>query len=420
MKKFLIFLIVCLLLFLGLTYWSVSVGPSEVIISEVIEPKGISGEGYRNLKSVKVVPTNQYRANGIKKFMQGENYRKTWETPVAAEVFFLDSFDILEKGGGSQTQSLDIMDRDSIIYSLRSINKDPSPLVPQIAETLGLENIVIDAISAQHPYGAVLAASLADAAGILHTHPRIVYLPNHSPLAIYPEYANRLYLLEYETEGDVNWTSYPNVQRIIETDDLLELKAKMGDLLKIDTQELVKARLFDILIGDWDRHAKQWGWVLQQQGDIITAIPLPGDRDNAFFRIDGVIPTILTNKLVQPMVRPFEKDIDHLPGYAFYPFDHYFMQSVPEEVFLEEAKTLQADLSDEVIEKAVSEWLPESDILGKEIAQNLKLRRNKLPQYAAEFYREIQKGDSAGKPLKGSEDLDLPFHLQKCFDCKIE
>lgn len=419
MKKFLIFLVICLLLFFGLLYWSLSVGPSEIKISEVTEPVGLSTEDYRNMEIVEVIPTNQYKADAVKRFMQGVNYRKAWEAPVKADVFFLDSFEILEEGGGSQTRSLDIRDRDSIIYSLRSINKDPDPLIPQLAKTLGLENIIVDGISAQHPYGAVLAASLADAAGILHTNPRIVYVPNQKAMSNYPEYANRLYLLEYETEGEVNWTPFRNVDRIIDTDDLMELKAEMGDNLKIDSRQLVRARLFDILIGDWDRHAKQWGWVLQRQGEKITAIPLPGDRDNAFFRIDGVLPTLITNKLVQPMVRPFEKDIDHLPGYSFYPFDHYFLSTVPEEIFLQEAKALQESLTNEIIEKAIKNWPGNSvPMNSREIEENLRHRRNKLPEYALEFSRLIKKGDASDKPLKGAEDLDLPKHLQKCFECK--
>lgn len=351
--------------------------------------------------------------------MQGENYRTAWEAPVKAEVFLLDSFDILEEGGGNQTKSLDLKDKAGRIYSLRSINKDPEPLIPEVARTLNLENIVIDGISAQHPYGAVLAASLSDAVGILNTRPKIVYVPEHKAMGKYTdEYGNRLFLLEFETEGDINWTSIENVQEIVETDKLQEMKAEMGDRLKVDYRRLVRARLFDLLIGDWDRHSKQWGWVLQRQGENLMAIPLPGDRDNAFFRIDGVLPTILTNHLVQPMVRPFEEDIDHIPGYV-YPFDLYFLKEVPKEVFLEEAKYLQQELTNTRIDKALQQW-PEKlvELNGKEIKKKLTGRREKLQDYAGKFYDAIQKRERSEKPLKGSEDLKLPQQLHKCFECE--
>lgn len=418
MKKFFTGILVLLLLFLGLTYWSTSIGPSNVFISKVVAQK-LPSTGYTTGDSVTVIATNRYQANALKRFMQGVNYRKAWEAPVQANVFLLDSFDILEEGGGNQTKSLDIKDRQGKIYSLRSINKDPTPLIPDIAKTLALENIVVDGISAQHPYGATLAAALANTAGILHTHPKIVYVPRHDAMGKYSEkYGDRLFMLEYETEGEINWTSYKNVEKIVETDELQEMKINLGPKLKIAHRKLVRARLFDILIGDWDRHTKQWGWVLQKQDQNLIAIPLPGDRDNAFFRIDGVIPTMLTNHLVQPMVRPFEKDIDHIPGFV-YPFDLYFLKDVPQKIFIEEAKYLQQQLTDAEIDKALNNW-PESlvQLNGDEIANKLKNRRDELQEYALEFQKAINKKEPLSEPLKGSEDLKLPPNLRKCFDCR--
>lgn len=418
MKKLLLFILFCLIVFFGLTYLSLSVGPSEFYISKIIEPEAITLEDLKDTKKVKVSATNQYSANGLKRLMQGVNYRKAWETPVTAEVLLLDSFDLLHRGGGNQTHSLGMLGPEGALYTLRSVNKDPTPLIPQIAKRLKLENIITDGISAQHPYGALLAASLAEYAGILHTHPRLVYVPEQKTLQNYSNtYGDRLYLLEYETKGDHNWTSYKNIVKIVETDDLQEMKINLGKRLKIDSRKLVRARLFDLLIGDWDRHAKQWGWVLQENGSHITAIPLPGDRDNAFFRIDGVIPTILTNKLVQPLVRPFEKDIDHIPGYV-YPFDLYFLKNVPEEIFLQEAKNLQESLTDVKLKAAMQQWPQELQQLnGDEILEKLKSRRDQLQKYAIQFQKEIERSEFLQEPLKGSEDHQLPARLKKCFEC---
>lgn len=418
MKKIFLFIVLFLLLLVGLVYWSLSVGPSKVEISTVTPPIKAAEIEFRQLDKVQVKATNQYESSSLKRFMQGVNYREVWEVPVTARVFFLDTFEIIKEGGGNQTRSLKIKDPPGIIYSLRSINKDPAPLIPKVAKILNLENIINDGISAQHPYGAILAASLADATGLLHTHPQIVYVPVHDELKNYNErYGNRLYLLEYETESEINWTSYENVIKIVETDDLQELKAEMGKKLKVDTRMLVRARLFDLLIGDWDRHSKQWGWVLQQQENHVLAIPLPGDRDNAFFRIDGVIPTIITNKLVQPMVRPFENDIDHIEGYI-YPFDLYFLKDIPESIFIQEAKNLQASLDNENIKNALEAWPQEvSELNGEEIEEKLIKRRDRLVEYAKTFHKLIQKKDYLEEPLKGSEELNLSPHLVRCFEC---
>lgn len=415
MKRFFLLLLLLFLIFLGFTYWSVSVRPSEIKLSEVIGSTG-------NLKeqdSVLVIPSNEYDSNALKRFMQGQNYRSAWKAPVKAPVFYLDSMEILEEGGGKQTHSLKIKSPGGVEYSLRSINKDPKPLIPKIAKTLGLENIIIDGVSAQHPYGALLAAALANHAELLHTHPKVVYLPKQTKLGEFNEaYGNKLYLLEYETEGDVNWTPLEDVYEIQDTEDLQELKMEHEKKVQIDERAFVRARLFDLLIGDWDRHAKQWGWVVREKEEEFTAIPLAGDRDNAFFRIDGVIPTILTNELLQPMVRPFEEDIDHIPGYV-YPIDVYFLRTTPEEIFIEEARALQDLLSNRNIRASFKVWPKEiRQLNAEEIFKKLKKRRDKLPEYAVQFKKEINRRDLSNKPLKGSEDITLPKKLQRCFSCE--
>lgn len=415
MKKFLLVLLFFLLVFLGLTYWSVAVQPEDVKLSEVVRP----AEGkLASRDSVNVITSNLYTSNRVKRFMQGQNYRRAWAAEITAPVFHLDSMKILEEGGGQQTHSLDIKTPGGVIYSLRSVNKDPEPLIPDIAYKLGLENIVVDGISAQHPYGALLAAALAEPAGIFHTHPRVVFLPRQTDLKNYNEaYGDKLYLLEYETEGKVNWTPLKNIVEIVDTDDLQKMKLVHGKKLRIDQAAFVRARIFDLLIGDWDRHAKQWGWIMQERGDSLVGIPLPGDRDNAFFRIDGVIPTVLTNALVQPLVRPFEEDIDYIQGYV-YPIDVYLLQSVPKEVFVTQAQYLQSTLSDQQIRKAFKAWPPALvDLNGQEISRKLKGRRDELVEYALEFKKAIDQRPLLEAPLKGSEDLNLPPNLQKCFDC---
>ncbi len=210
---------------------------------------------------------------------------------MQAQVFLLDSFEIVEEGGGNQTKSLDVRDRQGRLYSLRSVNKDPDPLIPNVARQLNLENIIIDGVSAQHPYGAVLAAALSNSVDLLHTHPKIVYVPQHKAMGEYAkEYGDRLFLLEYETEGEENWTSYNNVTEIVETDELQKMKMRLGDKLQIDTRKLVRARLFDLLIGDWDRHTKQWGGCFRNRMTGSWQFLCPGTGIMLFSGLTALFP----------------------------------------------------------------------------------------------------------------------------------
>lgn len=422
MKRIIIIIGALLVLFIILIYWSLNSTPNNFKTSTIVNPENVNSINFKDYDSLTIAASTLYEANALKKIMQGEHYRKAWAAPIKVPVVFLDTLlgglKLIKEGGGNQTKSLKFEDSIGNKYALRSVNKNPAPLVPEFAKTLGLENIIVDGISAQHPYAATVVATLADAAGILHTSPKLYFVPKQEALAEYnDDYGNKLFLFEHETESDTNWTSIENVTTIIETDDLQELKLKLGKSLKIDEHALARARLFDLIIGDWDRHAKQWGWVIKHENKDQIAIPLPGDRDNAFFNISGVIPSIISNKNVTPEVRPFTKDIDYMPG-LIHDFDVYFLKSTPESIFVEEAQLLQKMLTDQVIENAVRQWPPQIYKLdGEDIENKLKSRRDELITYAKAFKQILNEKDYPTQPLKGSEKLELHGHYLSCFEC---
>jgi hypothetical protein len=375
-----------------------------------------------DLDSITVIASTQYQANSFKKFMQGTHYRKAWETPIKVPVLNLNSFKNgltpFKKGGGKQTKSLKLSSKDSFIYSLRSVNKFPQPLIPDLAKKLGLSNIVVDGISAQHPYAALVVSRLSNQIGILNTQPLLYFLPKQKDLGAYNgEFGNKLYLLEYETENK-NFTSFDNVETIMETDDLLEFKQKNKTSVEIDKAYFIKNRLFDFLIGDWDRHAKQWGWVMVKQNNKLIAKILPADRDNAFFYVDGVIPSIISNRFVVSDLQSFKKDIDYVPALVE-PNDRYFLHHTDENIFIAQANAIQKELTDTIIEDAFLVW-PKSfrDIDAKTLIENIKSRRDQIVSYAKIFKESIDKKGVVNEPLKGCEDLKLDVGLQKCFECK--
>ncbi len=422
MKKFFGILVLLFLIFIILIYASLNTTPKKIENSILINIDTIDIIDFITYDSVYVEATTQYKSNQLKRIMQGEHYRKAWSTPIKVPIVFLDTLfggvTIVKEGGGNQTKSLKLLANNNSYYTLRSINKTPEALVPEFAKTLGLKNIVVDGISAQHPYGALVVARLAEKAGILHSFPKLVFLPKQSALGSYSDkYGNRLFFLEYETESKNNWTKYSNVIEIIDTKDLQELKMAHGANLQIDRHALVRARLFDLIIGDWDRHPKQWGWVIQKENDTYKAIPLPVDRDNAFFNSEGVIPNLVLNRNVTPEAQAFDEDIDYLPGLV-QSFDVYFLQDIPESVFVEEAKSLQKLLTDEKIDNAFKAW-PDAiyDLDGEEISKKIKSRRNDLVDYAIRFKTILDKKPLLTEPLKGSEALELPNNLLACFGC---
>ena len=85
--------------------------------------------------SVTVAVNADYeKASPLHKLIAGKNYRKEWGTPVHLKVFRINKekggFKILSLGGGRQTESLRLMDKDSLEWVLRTVDKNqpaPSP-----------------------------------------------------------------------------------------------------------------------------------------------------------------------------------------------------------------------------------------------------------------------------------------------------
>ena len=300
--------------FLVALYLKISNEDTLIETCKIYSFQDLNTINFREHDTVEVSASSLYEGDFIKRLLQGENYRNAWEAKIKAPILYLDTLyggvTIIKEGGGKQTRSLRLRARDSTVYTLRSVNKNPEPLIPEFLKTLNLENIVVDGISSQHPYAAPVVAKLAESINVIHTDPKVVFLPKQERLNIYnTDYGNRLYMLEYETEGLKNWTSHANVIELLDTDGLQKLKMKLQNRLKIDRNELVRARLFDLVIGDWDRHAKQWGWAVSKKDSAYVAHPIPGDRDNAFFVIDGLIPTIISNENITKELRPFQNEI---------------------------------------------------------------------------------------------------------------
>ena len=65
---------------------------------------------------------------------------------------------------------------------------------------------------------------------------------------------------------DEEWqesTNFGNPDEVIGTPDVLEAIAENHKHL-IDQKAMIRARLFDIVLGDWDRHDDQWRWAMSE------------------------------------------------------------------------------------------------------------------------------------------------------------
>ncbi|MEO1715229.1 MAG: hypothetical protein AAFU60_18020, partial [Bacteroidota bacterium] len=263
-----------------------------------------------------------------------------------------------------------------------------------------------DAISASHPYGALPVALLADLAGIYHTNPELMFIPHQEALGVFNEtFGNRLYLFEERPAGnrrDVD--SFGNAPKIVSTNRVLQ---ETGDSFRhqVDQTAVLRARLFDIWIGDWDRHEDQWRWAEFKIDKDHFYRPIPRDRDQAFFRFNGFIPYLASRPAVSPMLRTFNSKIDNIPGLVFNAryFDRSFLNEMDRTDFQRIALELQ-QLDTTAIKRAFDVW-PENiqEINGEDISAKLIKRLKNIVKYADKFYHYL----ATAVDVPGTKKRDL-------------
>jgi hypothetical protein len=350
-------------------------------------------------KVVRVKASNQYHSGSGKQKILGANYRAEWEQEIEVPVFDLGNerggLTILQKGGGQQTLSLRLADSTGREFVLRSIEKFPEKAVPEAFRKTFIQDLVQDQISAAHPYAAIVVPPMADAAGIYHTNPRLVYIPDDPRLGIYrKDFANTLSLFEERPAGD--WSDmahFGNSGNIINTSKVLEKLAKDNDN-SVDQLFVLRSRLFDLLLGDWDRHDDQWRWATFESKKEETYRPIPRDRDQTFFVNEGIIPKFWSRRWALPKFEGFNDDIRWPSGLSYNAryFDRSFLTALSEEDWAATAKELQQQITDEVIETAIRKWPKEIyEHHGEEVISKLKARRAKLVEYAVAHYKFLAK-----------------------------
>ncbi len=358
-----------------------------------------------------VIAGKQYTKGSTYRFFWGDNYRKIWSTPLTVPVLWLDTakggLQPIKEGGGHQSKSLRLQDKNGEEYALRSINKTLNAVVPKSFKGTFIEKQVNDGVSMSNPYGALIVPLLAEAAHVYHTNPVLVYLPKQPLLDTFNDkYGDDLYLLEQKPEGD--WSSADNLGNFsvfFATDDVLK-KVLDSSNYKVDQSAFIRARIFDWFIGDWDRHEKQWDWGEKKAGNKILFVPVPEDRDQAFSKHDGLLLSAALSAAGLSYMQSFDDNIKSIQKFNYEEryLDRFFTNEMTLQNWQTAATVLQQSLTDDVIDKAVKQLPPAVfNISGKEIIETLKARRTHLVDWATDYYKFISKEVQ----VTGSKNNDL-------------
>ena len=380
--------------------------------------------------SVWATAGRQYARHGrAYNWVFGPHHRAVWAAAVRVPVFGLATADAAagpltptKLGGGFQSTSLTLAAPDTRSYVIRSLDKDPAGILPKFFRKSFVANTLRDGTSAGNPYGALVVPPLAQALGVPHTHPRVLYVPlTETTLTVAganERLRGKLVLFEEKYSGKrVTSPLLPQAREYISDEDMRKkIYAHPAD--RSDQRALLRARLLDILIGDWDRHSGQWQWAElpspARAGQHLYA-PVPKDRDQVFFRVsDGILPWLGTRKFTIRHLVTFKKrihDVQALTGSGRY-VDQRGMPELTRRDFDQAAQYVQQHLPDSTLARAVRQLPPAVYALeGPRLLRDLQSRRDQLPAAARQYYLL-----KAKKPIvAGTEKADF-FQVQRTPD----
>ncbi|MEM1043076.1 MAG: BamA/TamA family outer membrane protein [Bacteroidota bacterium] len=354
-----------------------------------------------------VVADPDLGAGAFQEFFLGDNYRDVWTAPVSVRVLDLGrdkgGLTPVKRGGGYQTVSLRVKNPEGREFVLRQVQKRPDLLLPSALQVGAAADILSDQTSSANPYAALVVPRLAEAAGIYHTNPEFVVVPDDPRLGVYREdFAGTLALFEERPADDVSDQPHFGGAKDVDSSVKLLRELREDNDTRVDARFFLRSRLFDALIGDWDRHEDQWRWAQfepfeldptltgddRKQGKVYR--PIPRDRDQVFFRLTGLFPRIA--QYYVPGLQDFDPGYGNVGGLTENgrELDRRLLNELSREDWEAVARDLQARMTDEAFAEALQDWPTEVNALhGERIYRSLQTRRAALAEFAGDWYGQL-------------------------------
>jgi hypothetical protein len=359
-----------------------------------------------NKDSITIAVEPEYdKVSGVHRVLLGENYRKEWATPVKIRMLNLGTekggLTVLEKGGGMQTKSLRLKDKTGQEWVLRSVQKYPERVLPPTLRKGLAKAIIQDQTTTANPFASLTVPPLADALGIPHSNPEIVYVGDDLVLGKFSkDYKNSVFLFEEREPLESEDTD--NTKKV-------QQKLREDNDVRVDSKLVLRARLLDMVIGDWDRHDDQWRWDKDKSKKETVYTPIPRDRDQVYYKTSGIFPWIVAHQWLKAKFQPFKEEIRDVGAWNFNGrfFDRYFLRELNEEDWKEQINYVQSHLTDEVIKQAMRRMPVKIYALSADkIIKTTIARRNNLSKQGIEYYRFIS-GQVDVPASEKNEDIEI-------------
>lgn len=351
--------------------------------------------------------------NGWKRFFFGKNYRPEWKQPLQIPVLDLGKefggLKPIRQSGGMQSRALYLEDKTGKTWTLQSIEAFPLTVIPSSLRPVSGKTS-LDAVSGTYPYAVLSISPLARASGVTDISRKLVYVPDDPRLERFRvSFKNTVAVLEQRE---------PWLLKTTNTTGELVGKMMKSSADEIDQHRVLKARLLDNFIMDFDRHDIQWEWAFYQNQNRKVYYPIPRHHEQAFFRNEGIIPRLTAQSWFIPEIQGFAAKAKNIKTFNKLSanFDRFFLNKLNEEEWKQHIDSFITSMTDKVIDSALAQQPGEiKPYAAGELVAIMKAKKKYFKADMLEYYRFISKTVS----IAGTNERDL-FEFSELADGKVK
>ncbi len=338
------------------------------------------------------------------KFLWGNHYREYYSIPVKVRQVRLDTlFGGLKptiSAGKDDARFLRLQHSSGREFEMHALRKSATQLLQSVVfrdqsverdfRNTYTEEFILDFYTTAYPYAPFVVSELARNIDLNHTNPRLYFVPKQDALGNYnDQFGDELYLIEERpTNASAKRPRFGKPDAIVSTEDVLAA-LRTGNAM-VDQEEYIKARLFDMLIGDWNRDPDQWSWGEYRRDESVIYRPIPRSREQAFSKFDGALLSIAMNVPAVRHMKSFRKSLKNSRWFnrQAYAMDLAFLTGATEQDWVDQAQVIQNFLTDAEIERAFKKLPNEvQDETADQIKSFVINRKLELQDYAKDYFK---------------------------------
>lgn len=390
---------------------------SSVLISETQLSHSLN-------KGISIYDGDYQKHGQLYNWMWGKHYRELYYMPIHAQTLNLQTW----SGGMSYVQSMPnlygLLFRDrQRNYFLFKILGTPTSFVessffkniynPHLYKDTYLGNFIKEAITIENPFGFIVSDNLAEKIGLNTGKIRLFEVQDTKvdDIPINQKLASIYHLPDLDS-----------TQIITQIDTLLnDVYTKNRN---VEQDLYIRTRLYDMLIGDWNKIPENWGWISSRDSTNISYTPMVLDRSQAFTKVDGVLFKRLLGMLGLNFITNFEAKEPNINkiNKLGYTLDVALTSQTTESDWLKQANYIQTMLTDSLLTQTyhnLPKDLQTDDF--RFIIEAIKVRRNMLDKIALKYYNRLQQMPvivSVNKDILVKNISDKQLEI-KMFDKKL-